>query len=118
MLKKFIESGDSALFRPGAAVYIVTKLGAIIEGYSIASTLGELVSLDRSPISGTEKQGFTIEGRFLKPNWCAGKQKFEAACIDKKEAETLVTRIKEEMKLAKRPLPEPCTSKSKQRNSP
>jgi hypothetical protein len=86
MLKKF---KDSTPFAKGTPVYLVTKEGEIIEGYTIESSLMDLVSLNCSPLDGTEKQGFTIDNDLLKPNWCAGKKYFVAACTQKEKAEEL-----------------------------
>ena len=87
MLKKFSESFDvESQFTPGMLIYLVSRKGEIIEGFRISSILVDLVSLDRSPLEGSEKQGFTIEGRKLKPNWCAGRKAFLAAFATKDEA--------------------------------
>lgn len=116
MLKKFLSSRENDHpFSVGVSIYLVTREGTIVEGFSVANTLGDLVSLDRSPMEGSEKQGFTIEGNRLRPNWCAGKRRFEAGCVSRKEAEELSKKIQEEAKLGKKELPEPCTSK-KNRN--
>lgn len=98
MLKKFNESQHShPLFSPGAEIFLVTKNGDILEGFYITEILMELVSLNCSPLDGSEKQGFTIEGNLLKPNWCAGKRKFEAACASKEHAQSLALELKKEL---------------------
>ena len=87
MLKKFSEQRvNNQTFTKGTPVYIVTKEGTVIEGYHIDSSFLDLVSLDRSPLDDTEKQGFTIDGDLLRPNWCAGKKHFIAACTNKIQA--------------------------------
>lgn len=87
MLKK-LSDGDAAheLFKPGKEVYIVTRDGEILEGFHIKSVLIDLVSLDKSPLDGTEKQGFTISGNQLKPNWCDGRKSLIGAFATKEEA--------------------------------
>lgn len=91
MLKKF---NTGTRFVKGTPVYVVTKKGEILEGYEIESTLLDLVSLNRSPLDGTEKQGFTIDGDLLKPNWCDGKKFLIAACVDRQVAEEIANQAR------------------------
>lgn len=65
-------------FREGVSVYVVMRTGEILQGYRVASRLLDLVTLDRSPLDGGSKQGFTVEGELLLPNWCAGRREIIA----------------------------------------
>lgn len=84
MLKKF---KDETPFQPGDPVYIVTRKGEIIEDLFVDSVLFDLVSLNKSPLEGSEKQGFTVKQNTLKPNWCEGRKHILAAFKSKHEAE-------------------------------
>lgn len=90
MLKKFrpdVTTDDP--FHEGLSVFIVTKEGEVLEGYHIVQRLCDLVSLDRSPLDGSEKQGFAIEGDVLKPTWCAGRKAIYAAVATREYAVAL-----------------------------
>ncbi len=90
MLKKFDETGgNGGAFSVGTPVYIVMRDGSILEGHTIEDRLMDLVSLNRSPLDGSEKQGFTVKGNLLKPNWCEGRKRIIAACATREEANTL-----------------------------
>lgn len=95
MLKKF--QNDCSHFLPGTPLFLVTREGVILEGFTISDSLGRLVSLNKPPLPGSEKQGFTIEGELLKPNWCEGKRTFIAACLTREEAELLATPVLERL---------------------
>ena len=95
MLKKFKDT--TGPFYAGALVYVVMPDGTIIEGHHIVSRLGELVSLNRSPLDGTEKQGFTIQDNRLLPNWCEGKRRILAVCMTRQDAEGLSGPIRERL---------------------
>ncbi len=97
MLKKFKDTSGSTHFRPGSAVYVVMRDGTVIEGHCIGSCLGELVSLDRSPLDGTEKQGFTIQNNHLMPNWCEGKRQILAVCMSREEAEDMASPVRQRL---------------------
>lgn len=99
MLKKF--HNPLSKFHQGSELYLVTREGVILEGFKIADSLGTLVSLDRPPLPGSEKQGFTIDGELLKPNWCEGKRTFVAACLTLREAEQLAAPILERLQKKK-----------------
>lgn len=109
MLKKMQFIDDH--FVPGVAVFLLTKKGIILEGFTIQDRLMDLISLDRSPIDGTEKQGFTLEGGLLRPNWCAGKRVIEAGFIDRKEAEKMAQEILHSENKVKT-IPQPCKRNS------
>jgi hypothetical protein len=74
-------------FALGTPIFLVTRGGEILEGFRISSILLDQVMLDPPPLGA--KQGFTIEGNCLKPNWCAGRRAFRAAYTTRKEAEAL-----------------------------
>lgn len=95
MLKKFNGTGIAAgPFGVGTPVFVVLRDGTILEGFHVQSRLMDLVSLDRSPLDDTEKQGFTLQGTQLLPNWCEGKRKILAACSSRQEAEDLVSQFR------------------------
>ncbi len=75
----------------GAPVFVVTRKGEILVGFSVAGVLGDLVALNKSPLGG-EKQGFTLTEGLLKPNWCEGRKAIVAACFTREEAERLASR--------------------------
>ena len=95
MLKKFRpDAPTDDPFHEGLSVFIVTKDGEILEGYHIVKRLCELISLDRSPLDGSEKQGFAVEGDVLKPTWCAGRKEIYAAVATREHAIALAAKRK------------------------
>jgi len=94
MLKKFDEAGgEESPFVVGTQVFVVTRQGEVLEGYSVKSRLLRLFTLDRSPLDGSEKQGFTLKGDVLKPNWCEGKRKLHSVCATREHADQLAQTI-------------------------
>ena len=67
----------------------MSRKGEILTGFHVEAVLLELVSLNRSPLPDSEKQGFTVDGDLLKPNWCAGRKAIYAGCRTREEAEIL-----------------------------
>ncbi len=104
MLRKFNEKfgAESGPFVSGASVYIVMRDGTMREGYFIQSCLMDLVSLDRSPLDDSEKQGFTISGDQLLPNWCEGKRQIVAAWINRDRAEQMAADLREKLAVSGR----------------
>lgn len=92
MLRKL--PGRHAFFSVGQEIFLVTRSGEILEGYRITAVLDQLVSLDRSPIEGSDKQGFTINRQLLKPNWCDGRKFLYAGCTTWEEAEILAAKMR------------------------
>lgn len=88
MLRPFVD--DSSPFQIGKEIFLITRSGAVLEAFFITAILGNLVSLDRPPIPGSSKQGFTIERDLLKPNWCEGRRQFYAGCASRQQALELV----------------------------
>ncbi len=117
MLKKFTNASPKNSFHSGDPVYLVTRKGKIIDGYYIQDILMDLVSLNRSPLDGTEKQGFTIEGNLLRPNWCAGKVIFEAACLSRNQAEKIAEEVIKQNKEGKTQSIQTCTNRKKSKAS-
>ena len=94
MLKKFNDTGgENSLFGVGAPVFVVTRQGEVLEGYTIKSRLLQLFTLNCSPLDGTEKQGFTLKGEVLKPNWCEGKRKLHCVCATRQHADEMAQKI-------------------------
>ncbi|MBN4067491.1 hypothetical protein JYU14_05345 [Simkania negevensis] len=91
MLKKL--SGNSEYFTEGQAVFLVTRTGEIHGRYYIDRVLFPLVSFASQPIEGSLKQGFTIEGQALIPNWCEGRRTFVCAVASEEKAKELSAEI-------------------------
>ncbi len=83
---------DSHPFSKGQEVFLVTRKGEVLTGFTIDSILVDLVSLSRSPLPDSEKQGFTIDGELLRPNWCAGRKAIIAGCQTRAEADALAAK--------------------------
>jgi hypothetical protein len=90
MLRR-LQSGTPE-FRLGQLIFLVTRKGEVLSGYRIAAILSDLVMLDRSPVEGSTKQGFTIKKDLLKPNWCEGRRLFYAGCTTREQAQLFAQR--------------------------
>ena len=88
-LRKYLDTNLTI----GTEIFLVTRDGRVLDGFSVASVLGDLVSLDLPPLEG-EKQGFTWDGKQLKPNWCAGRKALIAGLLNRQEAEELASKRK------------------------
>ncbi len=87
MLKKFqAQSNSQRKISVGDPVFLLTRQGNVMEGFFIKRILMDLVDVEPSPIEGSDKQGFTIKGDRLLPNWCAGKKVFVAGFLSEAEA--------------------------------
>lgn len=76
----------------GVEVFLVTRKGEILTDFIVDEVLLDLVSLNRSPLPDSDKQGFTIDGELLRPNWCAGRKAIFAGCRTRAEAEALAAK--------------------------
>ncbi|GAB4232144.1 MAG: hypothetical protein Tsb0021_10740 [Chlamydiales bacterium] len=94
MLQKF-NFHHSSKYVVGKDIYLVTRQGDVLQGFTIASVLANLVSIDKPPLKGSEKQGFTIKGPYLKPNWCEGRKQFWGACLSYEEACAIASKFKQ-----------------------
>lgn len=92
MLRKLSDlQATESPFRVGTEVFLVTRQGTILEGFRIARVLLDQVMLDHPPLPDSPKQGFTITGSLLRPNWCAGKRAIRAGFLTRQEAESHLT---------------------------
>jgi hypothetical protein len=95
MLRKLSDrSTSSHPFKQGQEIFLVTRKGEILSGFAVAKVLIDLVSLDRAPFPDSDKQGFTIDARLLRPNWCAGRKALLAGCSTLEEAKALAAKRK------------------------
>jgi len=70
----------------------VTRKGEVLSGFTIDEVLFDMVSLNRPPLSDSDKQGFTVDGELLRPNWCAGRKAIIAGCHTRTEADALAAK--------------------------
>ena len=80
------------LYSYGQEVFLVTRKGEVLSGFTVEKVLCDMVSLSRAPLPDSDKQGFTVDGELLRPNWCAGRKAIIAGCRTREEAEALASR--------------------------
>lgn len=76
----------------GQEVFLVTRKGEVLSGFVVDEVLCDLVSLNRSPLPDSDKQGFTVDKELLRPNWCAGRKAIVAGCRTRAEADAIAAK--------------------------